>query len=309
MMSGRNPSKAARNALALAQNRDPGEAGLEAVEDELLEQGAVVPFGRAPLVVVIGDVQRVLARPGAALQSVGVADGVDRSEAASRFRASGLPAGLLANPAQRRQASILAPDRGGRSAPAASVVVGDPVDRGSDRNEFQRRLRRRGSSAAAVGASTPSPSSQRENVSRGRIAGMRSWTCDISRLACGGDDAGGVDLAAVRVRPGLVEAGEAPSVGCRRGGSGTAASAVALDAPPFVKAVGDHEAAAPFQRGAEARLLRERLRAGVDQQREIFGIFDETRQETPARPAGNGARRRAYVRAQRRSGSAASERY
>ena len=52
--------------VALAQDRDPGEAGLETVEDQLLEQRPVVPFGRAPFLVVIGDIERVFAGPGAA---------------------------------------------------------------------------------------------------------------------------------------------------------------------------------------------------------------------------------------------------
>ncbi len=45
--------------VALAQDSDPRQAGLEAVEDQLFEQRAVVPFGHAPFLVVIGDVERV----------------------------------------------------------------------------------------------------------------------------------------------------------------------------------------------------------------------------------------------------------
>ena len=58
--------------VALAQDRDPRQAGLEAVEDELLEQRAVVPFRHAPFLVVIGEIERVDARPRAATQPVGV---------------------------------------------------------------------------------------------------------------------------------------------------------------------------------------------------------------------------------------------
>ncbi len=61
--------------FALAQDGDPRQPGLEAVEHELLEQRAVVPFRHAPFLVVIGDVERVLLRPRAALQPVGVNDG------------------------------------------------------------------------------------------------------------------------------------------------------------------------------------------------------------------------------------------
>ena len=39
--------------LPLAQDRDPGEAGLEAFETDLLEEAHVVDDGTAPLVVVV----------------------------------------------------------------------------------------------------------------------------------------------------------------------------------------------------------------------------------------------------------------
>jgi hypothetical protein len=51
---------------ALAQDRDPAQAGLEAVEDQFLVEGAVVALGDAPLGVVVGDVERVGSGPGAA---------------------------------------------------------------------------------------------------------------------------------------------------------------------------------------------------------------------------------------------------
>ena len=60
---------------ALAQDGDPRQAGLEAVERELLEQGAVVPFRNAPLLVVIGEIERVDARPRAAMKPVGMGGG------------------------------------------------------------------------------------------------------------------------------------------------------------------------------------------------------------------------------------------
>ena len=44
----------AAEVLALAQDRQPGQARLEALEAELLEQVAVVGRGAAPLVVVVG---------------------------------------------------------------------------------------------------------------------------------------------------------------------------------------------------------------------------------------------------------------
>src|ERR1700678_4582048 len=53
--------------LALAQNGDPGKPGLETVQHQLLIQRAAVIFGHAPFLIVIGDVKRVFAGPGAAL--------------------------------------------------------------------------------------------------------------------------------------------------------------------------------------------------------------------------------------------------
>src|SRR5262249_36076295 len=57
--------------VALAQDGDPRQPGLEAVEHELFVQRAVIVLGHAPLGVVIGDVERVLPRPGAAVETVG----------------------------------------------------------------------------------------------------------------------------------------------------------------------------------------------------------------------------------------------
>src|ERR1700688_2171863 len=51
--------------LALAQDGDPRQSSLESVEDKLLIERAVVEFRNAPFLVVIGDVERILARPGA----------------------------------------------------------------------------------------------------------------------------------------------------------------------------------------------------------------------------------------------------
>ena len=68
--------------LALAQDGDPGEPGLEAVEHELLVERAVVVFRHAPFGVVIGDIERVVLRPGAAMKAVGVEEGGFHSAAA-----------------------------------------------------------------------------------------------------------------------------------------------------------------------------------------------------------------------------------
>ena len=48
-------------ALALAQDRDPGEAGLRALEAQQLEEGALVVQRDAPLLVVVGGVERIAA--------------------------------------------------------------------------------------------------------------------------------------------------------------------------------------------------------------------------------------------------------
>ena len=57
-------------ALALAQDRQPREPGLEPLEREELEQGVVAPLLAAPLVVVVGAVERIVAAPAAASDPV-----------------------------------------------------------------------------------------------------------------------------------------------------------------------------------------------------------------------------------------------
>src|SRR4051794_12158541 len=61
--------------VALAQNRDPGEAGLKSVEHQLFVQRAIIVFRDAPFGVVIGDIERnVFLRPRTAKQSIGMLD-------------------------------------------------------------------------------------------------------------------------------------------------------------------------------------------------------------------------------------------
>ena len=62
--------KGAPEPLSLAQDREPGEAGLEAFEAELLEQPPVVGDGEAPLGVVVGAVLRRRVAPEAADDAV-----------------------------------------------------------------------------------------------------------------------------------------------------------------------------------------------------------------------------------------------
>ena len=60
------PAKAAAEILALPQDRQPGQAGLEAFEADLLEQPTVVGDRPAPFAVVIGGIVRRAAVPEAA---------------------------------------------------------------------------------------------------------------------------------------------------------------------------------------------------------------------------------------------------
>ena len=53
-------------AFALAQDGEPGEAGLGPLEGQHLEEMALVSVGDAPLPVVVGEIERVATTPGAA---------------------------------------------------------------------------------------------------------------------------------------------------------------------------------------------------------------------------------------------------
>lgn len=63
--------ESAAEMLALPQDGEPGQAGLEALEAELLEEIAVVGRGPAPLLVVVGTIERVAPVPGAAQAPIG----------------------------------------------------------------------------------------------------------------------------------------------------------------------------------------------------------------------------------------------
>ncbi len=100
-----------------------------------------------------------------------------------------------------------------------------------------------------------------------------------------GDDAGGVDLLAVGPHPGLPQAGEAHglAVGAAAQIGLRARRLARAGAVPLVERVGRHQAAPPAQRVAEAGLLGQPLRPGIEDQRERLGILDEPGQEGPAR--------------------------
>ncbi len=53
------PGEGAPERLALAQDGDPRQAGLEAVEHQLGPEGLRVPLGHAPFLVVIGLIERI----------------------------------------------------------------------------------------------------------------------------------------------------------------------------------------------------------------------------------------------------------
>src|SRR6266851_2068372 len=58
--------------VALAQNRDPRQPGLETVEDELFIKRPIIIFRHAPFGVVIGHIKRVFAGPWAPHQAIGM---------------------------------------------------------------------------------------------------------------------------------------------------------------------------------------------------------------------------------------------
>src|SRR5215203_297116 len=91
--------KGAAEILALPQDRDPGQPGLEAVEDQLLKQ----------LTVVIGDIELVRARPPAAALTVGMMD-----ESVGLAHAAGVAA---------------SPGKGKPMKPGFSILTGMPPAR------------------------------------------------------------------------------------------------------------------------------------------------------------------------------------
>jgi ureidoglycolate hydrolase len=62
---GVEPAERGAERLTLAEDRQPGEPGLEALERQPLVQAAFVPDRAAPLVVVVGDVERIGRLPAA----------------------------------------------------------------------------------------------------------------------------------------------------------------------------------------------------------------------------------------------------
>ena len=69
------PVEGAAKSVAFPEDGQPGEASLEPLQGQPLEELLVIMAGDAPLLVVIGDVERIGTGPGAA----GTLFGVGRS--------------------------------------------------------------------------------------------------------------------------------------------------------------------------------------------------------------------------------------
>ena len=123
----------AAEVVALAQDGDPRQAGLEAVEHELLVERAVVVLRHAPFLVVIGDVERVvLARPGAAVNAVGMEKRRGHSAAFSPGHANvaqpGLRGAIRTPPAiSGVPAAIASATRSSRSIASALGPAAEPM--------------------------------------------------------------------------------------------------------------------------------------------------------------------------------------
>ncbi len=82
------PGERLSEVLALAQDRQPGEPGLEPLEDELLEETAVVVDREAPLGVVVGLVLGRRGAPEAARDAVLTLDESLVGQSSAPFRVS-----------------------------------------------------------------------------------------------------------------------------------------------------------------------------------------------------------------------------
>ena len=174
--AGERPPKA----LALAQDREPGEPRLKAFEREQLEHCVVAACRTAPLVVVIGAVQRVVSAPAAAGGSIRVEQQVEHRSIlpigsvrcdvrADSCERAGLPRSSRHRPGRPR-------DRGGR-ARRRGVRHGhrrqDPVDRDG---RGRQAVARRGSRSRPTGGR--SRSGRRSRPPRcGSVLGSRPDEC------------------------------------------------------------------------------------------------------------------------------------
>ena len=88
--------------FALAQNRQPAEAGLESFEADLLEQPTVIRDRPSPFLVVILNVERIGARPPAACHATMIFAGL-KSRATCLGRGTEVPRYAAACETQRRR--------------------------------------------------------------------------------------------------------------------------------------------------------------------------------------------------------------
>ena len=126
--SGSKPRNALPVVLALAQDRDPREAGLRAFEAEQLEERAVVVQRDAPLVVVVGRVERIAAarptRSGRALPPVARARHAGVVAAGrARLRACGCRIRHRCSAAAGRSSSRRSSSAGSRSASRSTTAA------------------------------------------------------------------------------------------------------------------------------------------------------------------------------------------
>ena len=141
--------------VPLAQDREPAQSRLEPFEADLLEQAPVVGDREAPLAIVIRDVERVVAAPGAARGATGRL-GIRQLNhedmgMAARTLALLVAAALLAARRRRGRAADLR-----RARPLQPRCVGKPAAEGRHRDPAQGgtqararlELRRRGHAAA-----------------------------------------------------------------------------------------------------------------------------------------------------------------
>src|SRR5690606_12255200 len=95
-----------------------------------------------------------------------------------------------------------------------------------------------------------------------------------------GQDAAGVDFAAVAVAPGLVEPGEGDEAAFSWSNPEWLA-ALARSAAPFVETRCREQAATIMHRGAERWFVENRFRARIDKQRERAWVLDPGRHQAP----------------------------
>src|SRR5690606_35420288 len=124
--------KRAAEIVALAPDGDPRQPSLEAVEDQLLEQRAVVIFRHAPLLVVVGDIDRVEPGPRAATVPIVMLEGVDRplhsSPGKANFAQCGLTARIGMPPAVIGvPAASASPSRSSRIIASARLSAAEPT--------------------------------------------------------------------------------------------------------------------------------------------------------------------------------------